>query len=175
MANSPDPHTQIDRDTLLSWLIASTDQVAQASGRRPARELLQWITRGRLGRTAGWPQPPRLDSPWQDTISGERPGWRERAANDPSEPAGDFAFAVDYQICHHCTVGWVEQPYTREDLQRGGLATAGLAALRRDHPGLAWHTLGGHISGSQPFWSTAGSGVAGCYEQRDLCRHLNAR
>jgi hypothetical protein len=174
MASNSDPSVDPDRDLLVRRLIASTDQVARRSGRQPARELLQWISRGRLGRPTGWPQVPRLDSPWQDTISGERRGWRERAANDPAQPDGDFAFAVDYQICRRCTTGWVEQPYTREDLQRGGLATAGLAALRRENPGLTWHTLGGHLSGSPPFWAAAGSSVPGGYTPRELCPHLSA-
>jgi hypothetical protein len=39
--------------------------------------------------------------------------------------------------------------------QRQGLAAAGLAGLRAEHPGFAWHTLGGgHIDGSPAFWDT---------------------
>ncbi|MEU4607543.1 hypothetical protein AB0F43_31545 [Kribbella sp. NPDC023972] len=114
-----------------------------------------------------------MASPWQDTISGERPGWRQRAANDADDLDGDFAFAVDYRICRRCAGGWVENPYTREDLQRGGLAAAGLAALRAEHPGLTWHTLGGHFSDSQQFWAAAGAGVPGGYQQRKLCGHLS--
>lgn len=160
------------RNGLVGRLIASTDQVARVSGRRPDREFLQWISGGRLGRPAGWPQVPRLASPWQDTISGERPGWRQRAANDAEDLNGDFAFAVDYRICRRCAAGWVENPYTREDLQRGGLAAAGLAALRAEHPGLTWHTLGGHFSDSQQFWAAAGAGVPGRYQQRKPCGHI---
>lgn len=115
---------------------------------------------------------PRLSSAWQDTISGERPGWRQRAANDEADPDGDFAFAVDYQICRRCSLGWVEQPYTRDDLQRAGLARAALEALRREHPGLAWHTLGGHLSDSRRFWAAAGAAVRGGYQPRELCQHL---
>lgn len=163
-----------DRDELIRRLVASANQVVWVSGRRPARELLQWISRGRLGRPVGWPQVSRLASPWQDTISGERVGWRQRAANDLADLDGDFAFAVDYQVCRACATGWVDQPYTRDDLRRGGLAVAGLAALRRDHPGLTWHTLGGHLSDARQFWAAAGDGVPGGYQQRSLCQHLNA-
>ena len=41
---------------------------------------------------------PRLLTPWQDTISDERIGWRQRAAN----LNGEFAFAVDYEVCRRC-------------------------------------------------------------------------
>jgi hypothetical protein len=81
-------------------------------------------------------------------------------------------FAVDYQICRRCRRGWVEQPYTVERYQRCGLASAGLAALRADHPGLSWHTLGGHRHASRPFWAAAGTGVPGGYQQRDVCAHV---
>jgi len=172
MASDTGPVADPGRNDLVGRLIASTDQVARVSGRRPDLEFLQWISRGRLGRPAGWPQVPRLASPWQDTISGERPGWRQRAANDAEDLDGDFAFAVDYRICRRCAVGWVDNPYTREDLQRGGLAAAGLAALRGEHPGLSWHTLGGHFSDSQQFWAAAGAGVPGGYQQRKPCEHL---
>jgi hypothetical protein len=46
-------------------------------------------------------------------------------------------------------LGWVEQPHTIEEYQRCGLATAGLEALRPEHPGLSWHTLGGHFQDSR--------------------------
>lgn len=84
---------------------------------------------------------------------------------------GEFAFEVDYQICRRCGLGWVEQPYTLPKYQRCGLATAGLAALRADHPGLEWHTLGGHINGSPPFWAATGAGVPGGYQPRGVCPH----
>jgi hypothetical protein len=35
---------------------------------------------GRLGRSTGWPEIPRLLNPWQDTIT-VGSGWRQRAAN----------------------------------------------------------------------------------------------
>ncbi|WP_435607538.1 hypothetical protein [Streptomyces ardesiacus] len=109
-----------------------------------------------------------MDAPWQDTPSSERPGWRERAAN----LAGDVAFAVDYTVCAACGLGWVEWPYTMEKYQRCGLATAALEALRLEHPGLSWHTLGGHFQDSRAFWAAVGTGVPGSYQQRDTCPHV---
>jgi hypothetical protein len=151
-------------------LASQAHEVGRASGRVLWREALQWISGGRLGRRRGWPDVPQLESPWQDTVSTERDGWRQRAAN----LNGEFAFAVDYLVCHRCRVGWVEQPYTLPQYQRCGLATAGLTALRADHPALAWHTLGGHLGESQAFWSAAGSAVPGGYQPRPLCQHANA-
>ncbi|MFE2867018.1 hypothetical protein [Embleya sp. NPDC059259] len=110
-----------------------------------------------------------MDTPWQDTISGERAGWRQRAAN----LHGEWVFAVDYLICRRCGLGWVEQPHTLPGYQRCGLASAGLAVLRVEHPDLAWHTLGGHLRDSEPFWSAVGSTAAGGYRQRKLCPHTD--
>jgi hypothetical protein len=110
----------------------------------------------------------RLDAPWQDTPSSERPGWRERAAN----LASDVAFAVDYTVCARCGLGWVAQPSTMKRYQRCGLATAALEALRNEHPSLSWHTLGGHFQDSRPFWTAVGTGVPGSYQQRDTCPHI---
>jgi hypothetical protein len=62
---------------------------------------MQWITRGRLGRRRSRPVVPMLTTPWQDTVSANRPGWRERAA----KLDGESAFAVDYQLCHRCRLG----------------------------------------------------------------------
>jgi hypothetical protein len=149
-------------------LAGLADQVGYASGREPWREFWQWISRGCLGRRTGWPAVPRLPTPWQDTVSAERIGWRQRAANLD----GDFAFAVDYQVCVRCGLGWVEQPYTLPQYQRCGLATAGLAALRAKYPGLEWHTLGGHIDDSPAFWAAVGADVPGGYQQRDVCPHV---
>lgn len=101
-------------------------------------------------------------------MSGERPGWRERSATLD----GQTVFAVDYQVCRRCRLGWVEQPYTDPYVQRCGLAGAGLAALRIEHPGLSWHTLGGHFSDSRAFWTAVGTGVPGGYERRPLCSHV---
>lgn len=97
-----------------------------------------------------------------------RVGTGKRAAN----LNGQQAFAVDYQICRRCRLGWVEQPYTMEKYQRCGLASAGLAALRADHPSLSWHTLGSHARSSHPFWAAVGTDVPGGYEQRGGCRHV---
>ncbi|KPM52674.1 hypothetical protein ACG83_30150 [Frankia sp. R43] len=59
-----------------------------------------------------------------------------------------------------------------EKYQRCGLASAGLAALRADHPGLSWHTLGGHARSSQPFWAAVATAVPGGYQQRGVCPHV---
>ena len=121
-----------------------------------------------MGCRHGWPVVPVQTTPRQDTISAERHGWRTRTANLD----GDFAFAVDYRICHRCRLGWVEHPYTHPRYQRHGLASAGLAALRTEHPGLSWHTLGGHFRSSQPFWAAVGPDVPGSYHQRGTCPHI---
>ncbi|CAL9496438.1 hypothetical protein SUDANB99_03340 [Streptomyces sp. enrichment culture] len=97
-------------------------------------------------------------------------GWRQRAAN----LQGEFAFAVDYRICHRCRIGWVEQPYTLPQYQRCGLSIAGLATLRAEHPGLSWHTLGGHLTESRGFWAVVGRDALGGYQQRPLCLHVEA-
>lgn len=124
-------------------------------GREPLREALQFLTGGRLGRRRRWPVIPQLDTPWQDTVSPERAKWRQRAAHLD----GEQVFAVDYRVCLHCRLGWVEQPHTEPPVQRCGLAAAGLAALRAERPGLSWHTLGGHFRDSMAFWAGVGSGV----------------
>lgn len=149
-------------------LAGRTHEVGRVSGRKPWRAFLRRISGGRWGQQRGWPVVPRLDTPWQDTISGERTGWRQREANFDGEPV----FGVDYLICRHCLLGWVEQPHTDPAYQRCGLASAGLAALRADNPGLAWHTLGGHFRDSEPFWASVGADVPGGYQQRKLCPHV---
>jgi hypothetical protein len=53
-------------------LAAQAYQVGRVSGRQPWREALRWISRGWLGRHAGWPSVPQLDTPWRDTVSAER-------------------------------------------------------------------------------------------------------
>jgi hypothetical protein len=69
---------------------------------------LRRFWRGLLGRDLS-PRPSAIpETRWQDTPSGERPGWRERAAY----LNGEEVFAVDYQVCRRCGLGWVEQPYT---------------------------------------------------------------
>ncbi|MFJ2008373.1 hypothetical protein [Streptomyces chartreusis] len=103
---------------------------------------------------------------WTRARNGER--HRDRAANLNS----DVAFAVDYTFCAACRLGWVEWPYTMEKYQRCGLATAALEALRLEHPGLSWHTLGGHFQDSRAFWTAVGTGVPGSYQQRETCPHV---
>ncbi len=109
---------------------------------------------------------PRLSTPWQDTISPERTGWRQRAATLD----GQYACAVDYRVCRTCRAGWVEQPYTSEEYQRCGLAAAGLTALRVEHrPDLAHPRRS--LPGSRAFWAAAGADVPGHYQQREAsCR-----
>lgn len=164
----PDKPAEPDRSAARR-LASRAHQVGRVSGREPVREFVRWISRDRLGRRTGWPVVPRLPTPWQDTVSAERIGWRQRAAN----LNGEFAFAVDYEVCWRCRLGWVEQPYTLPRYQRSGLAAAGLAALCADHPGLAWHTLGGHFQDSRAFWAAVGAGVPGGYRQRDVCAHIS--
>ncbi|MDJ0345644.1 hypothetical protein QMK19_25970 [Streptomyces sp. H10-C2] len=161
--------TDDDRQAALR-LAGQAHEVGRVSGRKPWREALQWISRGRLGRRHGWPVVPELATPWQDTISPERTGWRNRAANLDDE----HAFAVDYRICRRCRLGWVENPYTMPQYERCGLATAGLAALCAEHLGLAWHTLGGHSTDAQAFWTAVGTDVPGGYQQRSLCPHVTS-
>jgi hypothetical protein len=115
--------------------------IGRASGRRPLHAALRWVSRGRFGRERGWPVIPDLGTPWQDTVSAERPGFRQRAAY----LHGDHVFGMDYHTCRRCGLGWVEQPYTEEPFRRCGVAAAALAALRAEYPGLSWHTLGGHF------------------------------
>ncbi|HWU11336.1 MAG TPA: hypothetical protein VN520_34105 [Streptomyces sp.] len=62
---------------------------------------------------------------------------------------GESVFAVDYTICSRCRLEWVEQPHSDPPCQRCGLATAGLAALRAEHPGIVRQPLGGHFTDSQ--------------------------
>jgi hypothetical protein len=53
-------------------LAAQTRHVGRVSGRQPWREALWWISRGWLGRHAGWLSVPQLDTLWRDTVSAER-------------------------------------------------------------------------------------------------------
>lgn len=164
--------TDRDNSRAARYLASQADRVTRASGREPLRAMWQWVTRGRVVaelRPWYWPVVPRLDGPWQDTISGERVGWRSRSAWLGDD---DFAFAVCYRICRRCRLGWVEEPYTLPKYQRCGLARAGLERLRVEHPGLAWHTLGGHSRSSQAFWAAVSADVPGGYQQRKLCPHV---
>jgi hypothetical protein len=81
-----------DRDAARELARLAASQVGRASGSKLARAVLKWVTRGRLGRPRGWPAVRRLGTPWQDTVSPERTGWRERAAY----LGGGRVFAVDY-------------------------------------------------------------------------------
>lgn len=163
----------------------AVDQVGRTPDRERWRALLRRVSGVRLGRPApGWPVVPVLGTPWQDTASGEWTGWRQRSAYllpDAVAPdAEDFedrvglVFSVDYRVCRRCRLGWVEYPWTAPRYERCGVAAAGLAAIRGEHPGVAWHSLGGHYPSSRPFWAAAGAGVAGGYEQRPLCPHATA-
>ena len=58
--------------------------------------------------------------------------------------------------------------------KRCGLASAALAQLRAEHPGFAWHTLGGHERDARPFWNAVGDGVPGSYLQAKLCERVAA-
>ncbi|GAB2606408.1 hypothetical protein GCM10027168_44100 [Streptomyces capparidis] len=151
------------------WLAGRTHEVRRVDGGWWRRELLRRVSRGRLGQRKDWPRIPRLASPWQDTVAVERDGWRLRAANLEGE---DHVFSVEYRVCRRCRLGWVEQPWTPEPYRRCGLASAGLVALRREYPGLSWHTLGGHSHDSRGFWTAVGAGVPGGYQQREVCPHV---
>jgi hypothetical protein len=140
--------------------------VAWTSRDRLRRALL-WITRGRLGQRHDWSMIPIVGTPWQDNASLRGMRWRARAAYLNGQPV----FGVDYQICRYSRAGWVEEPYTEDQYKRCGLAAAGFAALRAEHPGFTWHTAGNHMPDSEQFWQAAGAGVPGGYQRRDICVH----
>lgn len=104
---------------------------------------------------------------WLDAWSRNRPGWRVRAVRLHN----DEIFGVDYNTCHRCRLAWVEEPATPGPYRRCGLAKAALAALRGEHPGMQWHTLGGHLSDAIPFWEVVAAGVPGGYTKHPICRH----
>jgi hypothetical protein len=62
-------------------LLSSKADVGRASGRRPVRDFLCWISRGRLGRSSGWPEfldcPPRgrTRSPFEPAGVSEQSTW----------------------------------------------------------------------------------------------------
>lgn len=159
-----------DRQAARELAALATTQVGWTSRDRLRRALIG-VSRGRLGRRHDWPAIPVLGTPWQDNPSVRGIRWRERAAYLNGQPA----FSVDYQVCCRCRVGWVEEPGTEDGYERCGLAAAGLAALRAEHPGLAWHTAGNHMPGSEPFWKAVASGVSGGYARRDICPHRAPR
>lgn len=139
-------------------------------GRMPVWSVVFNLTRGWIDKRPRYntTQLPRLDSPWQDTPSGRYFGWRCRQANLD----GVQVFVVEYVVCPYCRLGWVDKPYTIETYQRRGLAAAGLAALRGEHPGVAWHTGSGHMRHSSAFWTAVGQGIPGSYRPRELCEHV---
>jgi hypothetical protein len=148
----------------------AANYIRRARYQGPIRAMLKRILLNRLARLRVL----ILDTPWQDAKSQVRHGksqvrhgWCERAAYLD----GNQAFAVDYQVCRRCGLGWVEQPYTLEQYQRRGLAAAALAALRTENPGLEWHTLGGHLRDSESFWAAISEGISGGYQQREMCAH----
>lgn len=157
-----------DRDAARKLAAQAMSPSEPMSGRVSARAALGWMTGGRrLVRQRGRAIVPYPSALWRDTVSPLRAGWRQRAAR----LGGQEVFAVDYQFCLRCGMGWVEEPYTIPEYERCGLASAGLAALRAEHPGLQWHTLGGHLSESEPFWRAVGAGVPGGYRKCRVCPH----
>jgi len=104
---------------------------------------------------------------WLAAWSRNRPGWRVRAARLHD----DEIFGVDYNTCRRCGLAWVEEPATSEAYRRCGLAKAALAALRGEHSGMHWHTLGGHLSEAIPFWEVVAVGIPGGYAKHPICRH----
>ena len=160
-----------DREAARSLAAVARLAVVRASGGNPAARTL--AGRGRswlLGRMDRARRAERPGTGWRDSWSRERPGWRERAAY----LSGNEVFSVDYQVCRRCRLGWVEQPSTVAKYRRCGLAAAALAALRSENPGIEWHTLGGHLADSVPFWISVGAGIPGGYTQRDPCPHRHA-
>jgi hypothetical protein len=145
----------------------ATSEVSHEARPEAATVLTRWLGRGRWNRARERTSRQELRTPWRDTRSANRLGWRERAAYLD----GNQVFAVDYETCHQCRLGWVEEPYTDPEFQRCGLAAAALAALRHENPGLEWHTLGGHFRETEPFWAAAGEGVPGGYAERGVCSH----
>lgn len=162
----------VDLERELATLRAQArSHVAYWSGRTPVRTVLYHLSRGRIDKRPRYilNDLPRLDSPWLDTDSGRYFGWRCRQAN----LRGDEAFVVEYIVCPHCRIGWVDKPYTTELYQRRGLAAAGLSALRAEHPSVrAWFVASGHMPGSKAFWRAVGAGVPGGYAPDELCVHV---
>ncbi len=162
------------RDAEIRDLVASTAMLGRVSGREPWRELLLRLTGGRWPRRSGWPVVPRLATPWQDTVSNERIGWRMRAANlrahDPDDASvrDEFVFEVDYQLCRRCRIGWVEQPHTLPAYRRRGLAAAGSRRCAGKTPATPGTRSGGTSTARRrsgtPLAPTprAATGPAGC-------------
>jgi hypothetical protein len=129
-----------DRDAARKLAAQAMSPSEPMSGRASVRAAPGWMTGGRrLVRQRGRAVVPYPGTLWRDTVSTLRAGWRQRAAR----LGGQEVFAVDYQFCLRCGMGWVEEPNTIPEYERCGLASAGLAALRAEHPGLQWHTSAG--------------------------------
>jgi hypothetical protein len=159
--------TEEEREAARSLAAVARLAVIRTRGGDPAARTV--VARGRswlLGRLDSVHEYPATS--WRDFWSQERRGWRERAAY----LGGNEVFRVDYRVCRRCRLGWVEQPSTVPEYRRCGLAAAALAALRAEHGGIGWHTLGGHLAESVPFWVAAGAGIPGGYTQRGSCPHL---
>lgn len=99
-----------------------------------------------------------------------RPSALAGVSGRPTSTAGRFSLSTTRPAAGADSDGW-SSPYTEPQYQRCGLASAGLAALRSEQPGLEWHTLGGHFPDSEAFWLAVGAGVAGGYQRREMCPH----
>lgn len=149
-------------------LAGQVQHVAHASGREPWREILQRLTRGKYGRRQGWARHPRPEHP----LAGHHLRRTTRLAYPQRPHRQRLRDPLDYRTCPPCRLGWVENPYTHPRYRRNGLAAITLAQLRREHPGLRWHTLGGHFRDSRAFWTAVGADVPGGYQQRPPCSHV---
>ena len=159
---TPDDDQQSARE-----LAARAETHVRWVSRDRLRRAVIWASQGRFGRRSTWPSVPALEIGWQDNPSDRGMSWRERAAYLNSQPV----FEVDYQVCCRCRAGWVEEPWTEDRYTRCGLAAAGLAALRTEHPGFSWYTAGGHMPDSEPFWRAVAAGVPGAYQHHEICAH----
>lgn len=155
-----------DRQSARELAALATTHVGWASRDRMRRAAIR-VSRGRFGRRSSRLVVPAPGTGWQDNPSERGSSWRERAAY----LNGQSVFEVDYQVCRRCRTGWVEDPWTEERYERCGLAAAGLAALRTEHPGLSWHTAGGHMPDSELFWRAIAAGIHGGYQYREICAH----
>jgi hypothetical protein len=147
-------------------LAALATRVGWASRDRLRRAAI-WVTRGRVGHRRSWTVVRTPETGWQDNPSDRGMIWRERAAYLNGQPV----FGVDYQVCRRCRAGWAEEPWTEDRYTRCGLAAAGLAALRAEHPGVSWYTAGGHMPDVEPFWQAIATGIPGGYQRHKICVH----
>jgi hypothetical protein len=157
---------ELDERQAAQLLASNADVVVQRQSDPQVWQVLMRLSGGRL-------RPRKRVEPgsdgWHDTASFEHRTWRTRAAY----LRGAEVFGVDYVVCAVCRLGYVDNPYTVDTLQRCGLASAGLAAVRSDNPGIAWHTYSGHLGfEAEGFWSAIGKTVPGGYIHRALCEHI---